>query len=337
MAKRQKTVLYKTTCNLNGKVYVGVHKTNNIDDGYIGCGIYTQAYAKAYNNQGLKSHFHSAVLKYGYENFIMEPMVIFNNEKEAYDLERSIVDRKWVNSSWNYNTSLGGIGGCVSKLTTKEENDIFQDFMSGMYKSEIREKYGISNAVIYRITKNRDTSKRKKRSQTRRVREYLLENKEKLIERYKKGDTVDQINEDSPVYIIPHLHIFDGIGRDPKYVRLKKEEEDLLFTTAKEISDLTDTNHHISGILQCCKGEIGYYKGAVFLYYENYKNGARTNGYVKDTSTHYKGIKLYKDGKEFVIENNLSEFCRKHSVEFAALQRLINGKQNTSYGFKMNI
>jgi hypothetical protein len=34
-------IVYKTTCLINDKIYIGVHKTEtpNDFDGYIGCGI----------------------------------------------------------------------------------------------------------------------------------------------------------------------------------------------------------------------------------------------------------------------------------------------------------
>lgn len=38
-----KYIVYKTTCLINGKIYIGVHGTENPDvpDGYIGDGIAT--------------------------------------------------------------------------------------------------------------------------------------------------------------------------------------------------------------------------------------------------------------------------------------------------------
>ena len=62
MSKKYNFV-YKTTNLLNDKYYIGVHSTNNLDDGYIGCGVKSQSYAKSSKEYGLKSAFINAVVK----------------------------------------------------------------------------------------------------------------------------------------------------------------------------------------------------------------------------------------------------------------------------------
>lgn len=39
-----KYIVYKTTCLVNSKIYIGYHRTSNpeVFDGYLGCGLYKQ-------------------------------------------------------------------------------------------------------------------------------------------------------------------------------------------------------------------------------------------------------------------------------------------------------
>ena len=100
-------IVYKTTNLINGKVYVGVHRTNpDIFDGYIGCGVSHKDKKK--NKKG----FPKAVLKYGYENFKRETLFIYEDSEkgmlQAYQKEAEIVNIDWVKSPNNYNLTVGG-------------------------------------------------------------------------------------------------------------------------------------------------------------------------------------------------------------------------------------
>lgn len=85
--------VYKTTNLLNNKYYIGVHKTININDSYIGSGKILKL----------------AIKKYGIENFKKEIIYIFDNSKDAYNKEKEIVDDLFVKNENTYNLTLGGI------------------------------------------------------------------------------------------------------------------------------------------------------------------------------------------------------------------------------------
>ncbi len=88
-------LVYKITNLLNGKVYIGTHKTSNVNDDYMGSGKYLK------NSQ----------LKYGIENFHKEILFVFDDAKTMYAKEAEIVNEKFLTEKNNYNLKLGGSGG----------------------------------------------------------------------------------------------------------------------------------------------------------------------------------------------------------------------------------
>lgn len=101
-------IVYKTTCLINNKIYIGVHETENPDvfDGYIGNSI------NIYNRRWALDHpkfpFHYAVIKYGIQNFKRETLFKFDTKKEAYDKEAEIVTEEFIKLNNNYNIAVGG-------------------------------------------------------------------------------------------------------------------------------------------------------------------------------------------------------------------------------------
>jgi hypothetical protein len=73
-------------------IYVGYHKTKNLDDNYIGSG----------------KRILSAIKKYGRENFTREILKIFDNSDDAEAYERHIVNEEFTNRDDTYNIALGG-------------------------------------------------------------------------------------------------------------------------------------------------------------------------------------------------------------------------------------
>lgn len=117
-----KYIVYCTTCIINGKIYIGVHKTENPDtfDGYIGCGLTCVP-------KHPKTQFHYAVKKYGYNKFRRSTLFIFNNKEEAYNKEAEIVNDDFVKRKDNYNTIIGGI------VNIENYKPIYQYKMDGSF------------------------------------------------------------------------------------------------------------------------------------------------------------------------------------------------------------
>ena len=104
-------VLYKTTCLIDGKVYVGVHSTNDLNDRYIGQGIYgdcTYTIEKA-RAKTRKESIGEHIARYGIKNFIREDLLFFDNVDEALLQESLVVDRDWLYCKQTLNIKPGGI------------------------------------------------------------------------------------------------------------------------------------------------------------------------------------------------------------------------------------
>lgn len=98
-----KYIVYITINLCNGKFYIGVHRTNpKVFDGYIGCGIYSQADANRGHTTMCK-----AVKKYGYTNFRRTTICIFpyteEGKQEAHSLEKTLVNDTLIRSKYVYN------------------------------------------------------------------------------------------------------------------------------------------------------------------------------------------------------------------------------------------
>lgn len=90
---------YKTTNLCNGKFYIGIHRTSNIDDGYLGSG----------------TRLLEDLKKYGRENFSREILKTFSSEKEMILYEEQIVDAEFIKSPDNYNIMPGGKFGSFER------------------------------------------------------------------------------------------------------------------------------------------------------------------------------------------------------------------------------
>ena len=88
-------IVYQTTNKQNGKIYVGSHRTLDLDDGYLGSG------------KVLKR----AVKKYGVDQFERTILAEFKTADEMFSYEAQVVDEAFVSRTDTYNLKVGGDGG----------------------------------------------------------------------------------------------------------------------------------------------------------------------------------------------------------------------------------
>lgn len=86
-------VVYKTINIVSGKYYIGVHKTDNPNDGYMGSGRAIVA----------------AIKKDGRASFVKKILFVFDNKEDAFTKEIELTADFHLRST--YNMRRGGVGG----------------------------------------------------------------------------------------------------------------------------------------------------------------------------------------------------------------------------------
>lgn len=152
-----KYIVYKTTCSVNNKIYIGVHQTENPQefDGYLGNNLYVNRTTFIKNP---KFPFHWAVKKYGIENFKRETLYIFNTAEEAYKKEAELVNSEFVLQENNYNIALGGKGGILMPRKVYQfdlDGNLLREYVSAIEASKTVE---ISVSNINDAIHNKRTS-----------------------------------------------------------------------------------------------------------------------------------------------------------------------------------
>jgi hypothetical protein len=135
----QHFILYKTTNLINNKTYIGIHQTNDLNDGYLGSGI----------------AFKKALKKYGKENFFREIIETCSSFDELLEKEKKYVNESWVNNKNNYNLKTGGqsVGILSSESKNKISETLKDGYASGRIKIPERSYTPLTQEIKTKISK----------------------------------------------------------------------------------------------------------------------------------------------------------------------------------------
>lgn len=98
-AKKKIHYIYKTTCLVTDRYYIGMHSTNNIDDGYMGSG----------------KRLRRSIRKYGKENHIREILGYYDSRELLIEAEIEAITEEMIGDKDCMNLMRGGYGGLSSQ------------------------------------------------------------------------------------------------------------------------------------------------------------------------------------------------------------------------------
>ena len=90
--------IYKTTNLKNGKFYVGMHSTDNLNDGYLGSG----------------TRLRRSIRRNGKESFKIEYLEFFDTREDLINREKELVNEDLLKDPMCMNLKPGGAGGLVN-------------------------------------------------------------------------------------------------------------------------------------------------------------------------------------------------------------------------------
>tara|TARA_R110000868_G_scaffold76573_5_gene220157 strand:- start:3569 stop:4192 length:624 start_codon:yes stop_codon:yes gene_type:complete len=120
MPRKPKTIhyIYKTTCNVTNRYYVGMHSTNNLEDGYMGSGRRLRA----------------SIRKHGKDKYTKVVLAFYDTRELLVEAEIKAITPEMVDDD-NCMNLKGGEGGLHTLENTKEGWRICRE----MYPEKINE------------------------------------------------------------------------------------------------------------------------------------------------------------------------------------------------------
>ena len=144
MARKEKKYhyIYKITCLINNRYYIGMHSTHNLNDDYMGGG----------------KRIKNSVKKHGKESHIREILEFFDSREDLKNREKQLVNEELLNDPMCMNINLGGEGGWLPEWQTKGAISSNQkNWKDPIYRKKMKE---VSSGVMKKLWQDPESSKR---------------------------------------------------------------------------------------------------------------------------------------------------------------------------------
>jgi len=233
-------LIYEITNIINNKKYRGKRETNNLDDGYLGSGLYIKR----------------AIKKYGRENFIKEILFMAFDKNKLNEAEKIFVDKTWLSlgSEKVYNLKIGGNGGFRNGMVSikgrqvPREEFLSNDNLVGCNKGKVP----VVNKEGKKFTVNKDDNR--------------IKTKE-LIPILNMNGNITAYNENGKFIRITKEEYLTGKYKHESTNKVSvKDKEGKIFRVDKD--DIRYTSGELVGVSK----NIPYKKGFYFVIYDNKGN-----------------------------------------------------------------
>lgn len=180
MARKQKNIhyLYKTTCVITGRWYIGMHSTNNLDDGYMGSG----------------KRLRRSIRKYGVDNHIKEILEFFETRELLIEAEKEAITGDMVEDPMCMNLKNGGEGGFISEEQQRHRSQCANKKLQEKMNNNLDFRFEITNKISQARLEEWESGKRvKKQFVNWTDKKHSDETKQKMSES-SKGQGVGESN-----------------------------------------------------------------------------------------------------------------------------------------------
>ena len=210
---KQYNYIYLITNKINGKIYIGKHSTDNLNDGYMGSGRLIK----------------KAIQKYGIENFIKEYLAFCDSEDALNYLEKFYI-KKYKAKEVGYNLTDGG-EGCLGFHPDHRgpKNSMYGKHLSEETKKKLSKaaKEQFKNGGAFKGKHHTEESKLKMR-QSAKNRPPMSNDHKQKISRANKGRT---LSEDHKQKIR-----MSNIGHSMPYYKWLTENNEIKIMTKGNVS-----------------------------------------------------------------------------------------------------